>query len=498
MEGFLAMSILCTTSQLNLCVLNLVQSLAKGSDKSPLKTKATTLEASSPSNSPEDKQVTLKFKFSKPAQMKLGDIGKLPMSNSPRQRLTARKMPTLNMLGMQPDFNVPDGESLYTSADRTAASHSVFRQRGSGGGNRGMGVHNAPGIDYIKHMHAQHLMNRLGPATEYSTISQSTLTPESIRTQSLIENESIPDPLPSTITSNITVLDMMESNTTIDPGESLGKSAGLLFMSNSSKLMDITVSDLVSPCLPCLLPSGELESIEELVGSGSNASDVELKESNDRPRNMTMKVSNASSRQNFDMHGIKAMEDYRMNLNQLKSPEELWQVVAQDKNRENMVLPPVKPQQVRVPESERRSVTTRYTHYTHSTAPLAGGAITLGSQVHPSTTIRYSNLFSTASSFKLPAATVKTETTSISSPFVSWPSEVAMAYVTGMAGCAIYGRTSLIQRTAMEGFVGEDDGISDGRGTGARVCGSDQENQYGLLDMAEFQAKEQDGETSKT
>ncbi len=79
----------------------------------------------------------------------------------------------------------------------------------------------------------------------------------SVGTQSLIENEFIPYPLPSMATSNVTMLDM-GSITTL--GESMGKSVGLLTSSNSKNL-DFSISNLVSPCLG---PSGDLTSIEEL------------------------------------------------------------------------------------------------------------------------------------------------------------------------------------------------------------------------------------------
>lgn len=457
------MSILCTTSQLNLSVLNLVQSLAKGSCRGPLKTEATTLEASPPSNSPENKPTAMKLQFSMPTEMKLGAIGKLPMSTSQGQRSTSRKMPTLNMLGMQPDFNVPDSESVYTVADSTVVSHSIFRQRGDDG-DSGTKVCKPPGVDYAKHVDAQHPRARLVPAMEYSTTRRETHTPESIRTQSLIEDESIPDPLPSGITSNITSLDMMESSTTIDPGESLGKSAGLLL-------------------------SRELESIEELVSSVSDTStDGALDETDGTgPDNLTMKTTN-SPKQGLDLCGVPGRGDGGMDLHQLRSPEEL---IVQSDNGE--VLQPIKPQhqQVKVPESKRRNVDTRCTHYTHSTAPLDGGANILGSEVHPSNT-----LYSTASTGKSSTAVVKTEEASSAPAFVGWPSEVTMAYVTGMACCAIYGRTSLIQRTAMEGFVQEKGVVSGCRGTEVGSCGSDRENQYGLLDMVEFH-EEKDAEMSK-
>lgn len=476
------MSILCTTSQLNLGVLNLVQSLAKGSSRSPQKTKAatiklkTTLETSPPLSSPKDKLKAMKLQPSMPAHMEMGGAsGKIPMSTSKVQGSTSRTMPTLNMLGMQPDFSIPDGESVYTVTDETIVSQSVVRERADDGGN------SIDEYDYIKHMDF---------SDPIPIHRQETLTPGTIGTQSLIENESIPDPLPSTMTSNVTVLDAMESIITVDFGESLGKSAGHLL--TSSNLKDFSVSNLLSPSL---LPSGELKSIEELVDSIADTTNGELKESNDTGMDALTENASNHSKSSPDLGGVWTKKGSSVDLYQLRSTDEPWQVVIQDDNGQEVTLQPIKPQQVKivsVPESEQRSVETRCTHYTHSTAPLAGGANILGSQVHPSTIIRHSALYSTASS-KSPTAAVTNESAAALSisKFASWPSEVAIAYIMGMTSCAIYGRTSLIQRTAMEGFVQEVGVVTDERGVE-----SSKGHKCGLLDMAEFHAEEEGMEIS--
>ena len=443
MEGFLAMSILCTTSELSLQVLNFVQSLAAGLNRRASLTENSSKSKSqgSQSQSQTDKD-KMKLRFTIPNSMDLGCSTKAPLKASLQEmESSTRKMPTLNVLGMQPDFNIPDGESVYT---RTEFSPLINT------GNEeernlidfGLVSTEIASADYIRHMKER----------QPAFLRKTSYTPDTIRTQSLIENESIPDPLPSALNSNTTVMDMTGSITTVDLGESLGKSAGHLLMSSNSKNLDSSVSNLVSPCV---LPSGELENIEEqavqLTSLSSDAKDLKFS---------SISLSDQT----------RSKQDESFGDNPLTGSKER-----------------VKPLQVKVvslpEEPDERNVFSRCTHYTHSTAPLAGGANMLGSLVHPSTVIRQSGLYSmTSVTTQEGQASTRSCFTLQSLVFNSWPNEVVLAYVLGMASCTIYGRTSLIQWTAMQGFVQESE-VSTNRSSSKRT---NPRMKSGLLSLVEF------------
>jgi len=118
----------------------------------------------------------------------------------------------------------------------------------------------------------------------------------------------------------------------------------------------------------------------------------------------------------------------------------------------------LQPQPTHSPGAGGRSVTltllgqnveTQCTHYTHSSATLSGGAGVPGSPIAPSTVYRHSV-------YSVPR-TIDTENEESAvlcstSRFESWPNEVALAYTLNMGCVAIYGKTSLIQSTALEGM----------------------------------------------
>ena len=460
MEGYLAMSILCTTSELSLPVLNLVQSLAKGSrygqelahteNGSKLKTASQT--------SPPISKENVKLRFTMPNTMELGGGATMMLPSAPQEQgSSSRNMPTLNMLGMQPDFNVPDGESIYTEARIEQSPYAVTREEEYFDlDDYKLVAPKTSSADYINHMQERQPM---------FLHSNDTYTPDTVGTQSLIENESIPDPLPSGLNSNITVMDMIGSLATVDLGESLGKSVGQLLMSSNSKNLDISVSNLVSPCV---LPSGELESIIELevysVAGGKEANKSVFSD----------KCSSATA----DKSGSR------------QDDVQAYDLLGGPNARLQLVNPP-QVKVVSIPEtSVERGAYSRCTNYTHSTAPLAGGANMLGSMVHPSTLIRHSSLYSTTSRTS-PDLQIKAVSFPMLQPFMlsSWPIEVVLAFVMGIACCAIYGRTSLIQRTAMEGFVQE----SENAGKRSYSKKDSKRKECGLLDLVVFKDSETSG-----
>ena len=108
---------------------------------------------------------------------------------------------------------------------------------------------------------------------------------------------------------------------------------------------------------------------------------------------------------------------------------------------------------------------SRCTHYTHSTAPLDGGAVILGSQVPLSTVYGIHSMASIPSTIKSVM-----EDPTLDAPLKdleSWPWELAYIYVQCMASLVTYGETSVIQKFALDGFSFDAPRHSDGaRGYG--------------------------------
>lgn len=472
MEGILAMNILCSTSQVNLDALHLVQSLAAGHQtlsKSTLKTNPSsrsTIEhagkkaetrsgASSKLNVNRSTPVKGKTEFLLPSQ----EYCDLNSRKAPLLQSTVNKVATLNMLGMQPDFNVADVESVY-SADQTVMSYQTLAERTR------RNLAKAASADDVKLV--QNRAPLLLRYTNFVTVLNSTLTASSVGTQSLIANESIPDALPSTEFSNITM--DLGSITTIDPVESSGKSVGL-FTISTPKHLDRSVSNSVSPG-PIL--SGYLTSKEDLVPSPIPELSVELSSiaSGSRAGKPSVPVATVSGVAHKD--GTDKLKRVELNLDLVRSLDDQHSQETATQADEDAV----QPQHVKLVIAPSSRPDTICTHYTHSTAPLAEGANMLGSQVQPSTILRDSMLSSNSS----PSSCASRRLTQLE----CWPGEVALTYTVCMASITIYGKTSLIQQTALEGpkvkratssvqVEGEDESISIN-------CG--------LLELAQFETRE--------
>ena len=108
---------------------------------------------------------------------------------------------------------------------------------------------------------------------------------------------------------------------------------------------------------------------------------------------------------------------------------------------------------------------SRCTHYTHSTAPLDGGAVILGSQAPLSTVYGIHSMASIPSTIKSVM-----EDPTLDAPLKdleSWPWELAYMYVQCMASLVTSGDTSVIQKFALDGFTFDAPRYSDGsRGYG--------------------------------
>lgn len=114
---------------------------------------------------------------------------------------------------------------------------------------------------------------------------------------------------------------------------------------------------------------------------------------------------------------------------------------------------------------------SRCTHYTHSTAPLDGGAVILGSQAPLSTVYGIHSMASIPSTIK----SVMEDPTLDAAPkdLESWPWEVAYLYVQCMASLVTSGDSSVIQKFALDGFTFDVSRYGDGsRGYGLQqlVC----------------------------
>ena len=103
---------------------------------------------------------------------------------------------------------------------------------------------------------------------------------------------------------------------------------------------------------------------------------------------------------------------------------------------------------------------SRCTHYTHSTAPLDGGAVILGSQAPLSTVFGIHSMASIPSTIKSVM-----EDPTLDAPLrdlESWPWELAYVYAQCMASLVTYGETSVIQKFALDGFTFDAPRYSDG------------------------------------
>lgn len=475
LEGVLAMNILCTASELSIDALNLVQSLAtgvpsyadpllscdltpqrNGTTNTALDTAKTTAAAAAVAAASEQVGAELRnsttglvgyikgTRFSLPTQMKFG-LSNEATRRSSLQSNTAQ-VATLNILGMQPDFSIEERESVYT-ANQTVMS---YQTKGEGSGlTGGDGLDGVGGGKRGTSADAEENKEQDEEEEEYSASGVT-----SVGTQSLIANESIPDPLPSGMTSNATVLEM---GSLLDNIESLEKSAALFASSNSKNL---SLSNIVSPVV---LPSGELES-EDNDGDDQTRKPV----STGVPAAATTGRTTSPRRKT---HSGGSTDRVVVFDDQFSSIQE----------RQEEETSEIQPQEVHVVVSSGSSscissrAQSRCTHYTHSTAPLLGGANMLGSQVHPSTVLRHSALSGELSS----AGSLGSQVPKLSK-FEHWPCEVAMTYTFNMASIAIYGRTSLIQRTAMEGRA-----VPGGGGVGEPHENQTQ-RKYGLLELAEL------------
>ncbi len=448
----LALDILCAASETNMSILNLVQSLAEGSCRphntserdhdqgtpgtvsgngslphspAPPQLKATQLQDTS-LKLPEDNLSPLApmkgTRFQLPVSQK-GSTAHSQMEKSER-RSSNHHMVTLNILGMQPQFRDPYPEQEAVLDDDLEDVGLNF------------------GVRFQDRVRAER--------TARSPV-------DSVGTQSLLENESIPDTLSSTASSN-TIVDLGPTSSTSLEGFSQSKG----FLTGTSGFQTETPK-----------PSGPLSSSELTTAkSGSGNSSGKLKEKR-------ISLDDAASLLETRMSPV-AVTPIEEKLEALQSPldEAIDRVGLLNDRFEYVQSGEIQPGRQHLDFSGRsvalslppRNTETRCTHYTHSSGALSGGAGVPGSHVAPSTVYRHSV-------FSVPL-TLDTEdggstTGGNMSRFENWPSEVAVAYTLNLASIAIYGRTSLIQKTALQG-------------KGSRGVKDAAMSAYGLLQLTEF------------
>lgn len=427
------MNILCTASESTLDVLHLVQSLASGSVRRYYldEDRAGTSHSQQTSNSTREcltkhsASLTPSENRGKDTahQFKKGTRFTLPATVDSKVQTShvriKKSLKTLNVLGMQPDFS----ESLAGSLGQTL-THS-----GTGENDTMNGSPSKPSEEDPQ-CHQQ----------EQSNCSDTLL--QSVRTQSLIENESIPETPPSQYSSNTTVLGL-GSSATLEATVSMSKSAGLLASSNSySKNLDLSISNVLSTAILSSNPSGDIPAIgEEPDSSASSIIPVQ--------RKVVSPVS-----------GL--LVDYAQPTKHASEELPTLHEVASSQTSHQDTLP-------------NKGFESQYTHYTHSSAPLSGGAGVPGSQAPPSTIYRRSTISTPATELhNIHSTTVLGNT----SRFENWPNEVALVYTINMASIVIFGESSLIQKVALEGF--EEGRLSE------KDRGKAPQHKYGLMQLVEF------------
>ena len=442
------MNVLCTASETTLDILHLVQSLASGSvrryylnedgretnhsQQTPTSTREC-LAKHSVTLTPTDNGRDTAMEFKKGTRFTLPTSADSRDSKMQGSHVRTKKsLKTLNVLGMQPDFS----ESLAGSIGQTL-THS------------GTGENDITTVSASKQSEEDAQIHQPKESNYSDTLLHS------VRTQSLIENESIPETPPSQYSSNTTMLEL-GSSATLEATMSMSKSAGLLASSNRN--LDLSISNVLSTAILSSNPSGDIPTIigEEPNGSVSSIIPVQRK-----------LVS--------PMSGLLADYGRQPSANLKHANEELPTLHEVASSQSSHQDARIKDPQGVSPPAPNQGLDSQYTHYTHSSAPLSGGAGVPGSQVPPSTIYRRSTLSTPATELlNIHSTTVLGN----SSKFENWPNEIALVYTLNMASIVIFGRSSLVQKVALEGLEEGSSWEKDQAGAGTQ--------KYGLMQLVEF------------
>lgn len=333
---------------------------------------------------------------------------------------------TLNVLGIQPGFREPYPESVFTEA------HTYAENDGESSDHVHVHLHaNAPLV--AKSLHSG--QGRSG--TTNSTRTADDL--ESNATQGLIGTKSVPRAVNSSHESSqsqqLSEIEEMGSQSTLcdmSPSHSFMITSSPWLKSSTSKNLDLSTDD-------------HGESVFEAVSAG-------LQGSNAVP---ILKIEEVGSLAETWRSGTVLGTPIEEKLEALESP--LGQSLNQVGPLGNSSLLPG----LGFSGGVTRNVETRCTHYTHSSSALSSGARVPGSHVPPSTVYQHS-MYSplTIDVENEESGGLSTRETVSHATFESWPSEIALAYTLNMGDVVIYGRTSQIQSTALEGRTNEERGMT--------------------------------------
>ena len=446
-EGMLAMNILCAASESMIDVLHLVQILASGSVKQYYLDEERVSSANqqafisksarecltkcsgtvTPTDSTREMATDLKkgtrFTLPPSAEKKVSLDGNVWKGKDSILSRDMKSVKTLNILGMQPDFS----ESLVESTSQMSTD-SVTTE------NYDLTV----SASNCKHSEENNIKHQ---QSHFDGPSSSEILLPSVRTQSLIENESIPETPPSQYSSSNTTVLELGSSTTLEAPISNCKSVGLLPSGNS-------YSNVLSTAIMSRNPSGDIQAIGEDCGNSvSSLIPVQRKLVSPVSGLLADYGQEANTEDLSTVHGVASPQCSHQD-NQTKDSQQVNEIRCQ-------------------------GMESQYTHYTHSSAPLSDGAGVPGSQAPPSTIYRRSTLSTPATELPKLESSVLLES---SSKFENWPNEIALAYTLNMSSIVIFGKSSIIQKIALEGLE--------------QKSSKDQQlaphQKYGLLQLVDF------------
>ena len=485
-EGVLAMHILCAGAEMNISLLYLVQSLADGSGRLPYLSETPRPHQSytEASDSYTQSDVHPGTNSDSASHTKKGTRFKLPVMQSkkdphPSLRCTKtsstrstlsglRNVETLNMLGIQPGFKEPQphSEKSIAEEEQSISATSSYTER-----HEDDACSSSSGEFVERENVERNLLDlKLGPPLELMggirSPHQGQMSSTTIGTQSMLSGDTALDMRERCGSSHGNTVKTSRTNFERETTEMSAKRHSGSVQRRTSKTKSVNLPD-------ASVSGGAHSASWKKHQSGSSSADSD--------KLQRAPPEGGASLANFTMRTVFTPIEEK--LEGLRSPLGETVYGADTLGDCFQFIDPTGPviqklvgigSQSFALSIPARAIDTRCTHYTHSTDALSGGAGVPGSHLVPSTIDRRSELST--------PQTVESRMLD-SSVFESWPSEVMLAYTLNMASVAIYGRTSLIQKAALEG---------KGAGGSARV-----ERRYGLLQLAEFTHERSVDDSSK-
>lgn len=387
------MNILCNAAQININVLQLIQSLAAGNYEeilpvvSDINEKDTSLTSQSMHSTEKETN-----------QQEDTNVSELMYSSR------SRGVTTLNVLGMQPAFREPFSPSV---------THTTEEEEYEEGN---------------------------GEQDDTVTPETAAFSPLSVGTQALLDTESIPDTLAythSTIepssphlsalgTSDSFELSTIKNSST---AEALSKPE---LPSDSSTAEDLSKQEL-------LLPDTSQMINDSITNLSDTTSQIRVDFAVDRKKKVTLGVAVSVLSTQDEEESVfdnEVASSVGSSIDRIGLLDDRFEFIRDNKK------PSIKSVTLTLPPP--RDIDSRCTHYTHSTAPFSCGAGVLGSQVPPSTIYQQSVL-------SLPQTIDTTLSVSSTHKFTTWSNEIQFAYTLNMADIVILSRNSSIKQMALQG-----------------------------------------------